>query len=419
VIYEATDDHTPVESLIWSYNSNASWLSFNKLTRVLSGNPILSDKGWYWVNITVNDGEGGFDSHNFTINVYLTTNLPPEITTEDEIFALIDTLYSIDYEATDDRTPVDYLQWSLETNASWLNITNDKGVLSGTPTIKDLGWYMVSIFVTDGEGGWDYHDFILTVVKEPTEINNAPVLTAPTLTPIEGDTKTDFIFSVHYFDKDDDVPESIKVVIDGNEHFMTLKMGGNAANDIYECRIKLSKGNHTYYFTASDGIEIVNTNTYKTPFIKKINEGQENNSMLYTGIGIIIIIIVVLILLFIFLKKKKEKEEEALVEEEQPPPLEEVLPEVTAELPLPPEIPPEQPSVPETPPEQSPTPEVTPQVVPQIEAAPESAPQVEEQHAPTPQVEPPLQPQVAEQKPQGQVPVPKIKRQPTIKESNP
>ncbi len=135
-------------------------------------------------------------------------------------------------------------------------------------------------------------------------------------------------------------------------------------------------------------------------------DGEEDNTLLYAGIGIIVIVlIVILILLFIFLKKKKGKEEEPPVEEPQPPPPEEVPPEAPPEQPPTPEIPPEQPSVPETPPEQTPTPEVTPQVVPQVEPAPEQAPmpQVEEQPQPKPQVE---------------QPVPKIKTEPTIEENN-
>jgi predicted transcriptional regulator len=264
VIYQATDDRTPFDSLIWSYNSNASWLSFNKVTRSLTGNPALTNVGWYWVNVTVNDGESGFDSHNFTLTVWATANQLPDILTEDDINAVVDELYSVDYDAEDDRTPEEYLQWSVKTNATWLSMQTNTGVLAGTPTSDDVGWFQVNVTVFDGEDGWDWHRFILTVSREPIGENNAPILTNPTMAPTAGDTNTEFTFAVHYFDMDGDLPTSIEVVIDGNEYNMTLKVGEYTSNGIYIYKTKLSKGNHTYYFTASDGIETVSTNTFTT-----------------------------------------------------------------------------------------------------------------------------------------------------------
>ncbi len=442
VIYVATDDRTPLDVLIWSYNSNASWLSFNKITRTLSGNPTLSDVGWYWVNITVGDGEGGFDSHNYTLTVWATANEPPDILTEDDINAVVDELYSVDYEAEDDHTPIDKLVWSLETNTSeWLGIDKVTGVLSGTPKLEDVGSYWVKVSVFDREDGWDFTNFTLYVTTEPlTKL--PPKLTNPTMTPLTGNTNTEFTFSVDYSHPDGDLPDSIQVVIDGNANNM------ESTNGHYKYSTKLSEGNHTYYFTTTLGDIVVNTNEYQTGYIDKSTDvepddgnGDEDNTMLYAGIGIVvIIIIVILILLFIFLKKKKVKEEEeAPVVEEPPPeappqeqPPEPMVPQEpisVPEQPPPPEVPPEQvpapetppseqPPIPETPPpEQPPTPEVTPpQVVPQVEPAPEPAPmpQVEEEPVPTPQPQVEAQEPAVEQSEEAQVqpqeqPVPKIK----------
>jgi outer membrane protein assembly factor BamB len=422
VIYEAIDDRTPLESLLWSYDSNASWLSFNKLSRTLSGNPTLSDVGWYWVNITVFDDGGKFDSRNFTLTVWATANQPPEILTEDDINAVVDELYSVDYEAEDDHTPIDKLVWSLETNTSeWLGIDPKTGVLRGTPKLEDVGSYWVKVSVDDGEDGWDFSNFTLYVTTEPIT-DFKPELRNPSMTPTSGDTNTEFTFSVDYSHPNGDPPDSIQVVIDGEGYDMT------STNGHYEYKTKLSEGNHTYYFTTRLGNFKVDTDTYNIGHITKA-EGQpedgdgddeDENTMFYTGIGIVvIIIIVVLILLFIFLKKKKGKEEEPPMEEVQPPPPEE-LPEVLPEQPPIPEVPPEQVPSPETPPsdqpqvppEQPTTTEVTPQVPqPQVEPAPTEP-------APSPLVEeqPVTQPQ-AEQQPQGQAPVPNMKN-PIIEEEN-
>ncbi|MCK5560330.1 MAG: PQQ-binding-like beta-propeller repeat protein, partial [Thermoplasmata archaeon] len=258
VIYEATDDRTPLESLIWSYDSNASWLSFNQITRTLSGNPTLSDAGWYWVNITVGDGDGGFDSHNFTLKVWATANEPPDILTDNDVNAVVDELYSVDYEAEDDRTPLDKLQWSLETNTSdWLDIDPKTGILSGIPKLKDVGSYWVKVSVFDGEDGWDFTNFTLWVTTEPiTKL--PPELINPSMTPSTGDTETMFTFSVDYSHPDGDLPDSIQVVIDGNANNM------DSTNGHYEYSTKLSEGNHTYYFTTTLGDSVVNTNEYQT-----------------------------------------------------------------------------------------------------------------------------------------------------------
>ncbi|MCK5560002.1 MAG: hypothetical protein KAJ51_05390, partial [Thermoplasmata archaeon] len=319
-LYEATDDRTPLNSLIWSYNSNASWLNFNKLTRTLSGNPTLSHVGWCWVNITVGDGEGGFDSHNFTLTVYTTANQPPDILTEDDNNAVVGEVYSVDYEADDDRTPVNNLRWSLETNASdWLNIDPETGVLSGTPELKDVGSYWVKVSVFDGEDGWDFTNFTLWITTEPIT-SFKPELSNPTMTPTSGDTDTQFTFSVDYSHPEGDLPDSIQVVIDGVGNDMT------PSNGHYEYSTKLSEGNHTYYFKTTLGDFTDDTGTFNTGYITKAEDqpedgdedGDEDNTMLYAGIGIVvIIIIIVLILLFIFLKKKKEKEEEVPIEETQ------------------------------------------------------------------------------------------------------
>ena len=354
--------------------------------------------------MTVTDEVGAFDFHNFTLTVYLTSNQPPKITTEDKLTATVNITYSVDYDATDDRTLIDRLRWSLETNASWLGIDPDTGVLSGTPKLKDVGSYWVKVSVFDGEDGWDHHEFTLRVFKIPIKENNVPVLSNPTMTPSEGDVETEFTFTVHYYDDDSDAPTFIQVVIDNKSYNMTLE-SGNLSNGTYEYSTKLSKGTHIYYFTASDGVEAVETDEFTTPYIDKVNGkiSQEEFSWLWL-ILIITVIIIVLIIVFLIIRRKRIVQEEEPPEEEQPPtegPIEdtELKDRRTEELSLPPL---EQPSTLEIQQEQPllevPTPEVPPQV-PQVEESPASMPQVEEQPVPTPQIDqsPQVQPQVEPQ----------------------
>jgi flagellar biosynthesis/type III secretory pathway M-ring protein FliF/YscJ len=166
--------------------------------------------------------------------------------------------------------------------------------------------------VNDGEGGWGYQEFTLKVIKDTVEPLLPPKLSSPKMSPTSGNIETVFTFTVDYNHPEGDLPDSIQVVIDGNAYNL------ESTNGHYEYSTKLSEGNHTYSFITKLGEFTVNTSTYNTGHINKVEDQPidgdekddvEDNTMLYTGIGIIFLIIVILILLFIFLKKRGKKEE--------------------------------------------------------------------------------------------------------------
>jgi hypothetical protein len=137
--------------------------------------------------------------------------------------------------------------------------------------------------------------------------NDAPVLSEPTISPTEGDTETEFTFTIHYYDADEDVPIFIQVVIDNTFYNMTLTTG-DPSNGTYTYRLKLSEGTHTYYFTASDGIVTVSTDNFTIDIAKPGKKSKESSWFSLIWI-IIVIIIIFLIFLFIILKRKRKKEE--------------------------------------------------------------------------------------------------------------
>ena len=67
--FEAIDQDPTQDELVWSFESNASWLEIDYKTGELSGSPDDGDVGQFWVNITVSDGNGGTDSFNYSIAV--------------------------------------------------------------------------------------------------------------------------------------------------------------------------------------------------------------------------------------------------------------------------------------------------------------------------------------------------------------
>ena len=161
----------------WSLSTDASWLKIDDSTGVLSGVPTNADVGSYWVNIKVNDYHQGTDSHNFTLTVLNTNDLPKIITTDIET-AVEDDLYRVQYNASDIDPTGDIITWSLFTNADWLNMGSSSGILSGTPDNRDVGDYWVDLIVDDGKGGIAGHNFTLTV----TNVNDDPVITTTDVT---------------------------------------------------------------------------------------------------------------------------------------------------------------------------------------------------------------------------------------------
>jgi hypothetical protein len=172
VDYEAIDIDPTLDNLTWNLQTNASWLAFNTTTGVLSGTPTNWEIGPYWVNVSVSDGNGGFDFTNFSLNV-MEVNDPPQITSSDIDFALEDSLYEVDYNFTDidDIT----VSWYLVTNGTWLSIDPSTGILNGTPDNSEVGWCWVNVTVDDGRGGIDFTNFTITVNNTSPLITNIPV----------------------------------------------------------------------------------------------------------------------------------------------------------------------------------------------------------------------------------------------------
>jgi predicted transcriptional regulator len=165
--YNSSDDGQGI--VTWKLHTDAAWLGFDNLTGELLGTPANDDRGTYWVNVTVDDGNGGLDWSNFTL-IVSDVNDDPIITVNDEVLVVEDEYYEVDYEAVDIDGETDF-QWFLETNASWLTVNRDKGVLSGIPLNEHVGISFVNVTVTDSRGGSDSHNFTLKVINA----NDPPV----------------------------------------------------------------------------------------------------------------------------------------------------------------------------------------------------------------------------------------------------
>jgi hypothetical protein len=146
----------PVTS--WTFESNASWLTWDNANHNLSGTPDNGDVGNYWVKLNITDGLGNYDEHVLTVTVQ---NTDPEIQTENVVEALEGLPYDVDYHSSDEG--LGGAEWLIETNAPWLSLDSRTGRLSGKPTIENRGVYWVKVTIDDGNGGFDITNFTLIV----------------------------------------------------------------------------------------------------------------------------------------------------------------------------------------------------------------------------------------------------------------
>ncbi len=133
----------------------------------LKGTPDNGDVGEYNVLINVTDGDNRFTEHQYDLTV---ENLLPNILTDPIVEIYQDEEYSVQY--TSDEGSGD-LSWGLITDAGWLSMDPDSGLLSGTPTNDDVGVQEVTVRFSDGNGGMDSKTFNLDVL----DINDPPLIT--------------------------------------------------------------------------------------------------------------------------------------------------------------------------------------------------------------------------------------------------
>jgi len=195
VDYNSTDDGQG--HISWHLKTNAgAWLSINSTTGVLSGTPRNDDVGGHYVNVSVDDGNGGRDFANFTLSV-VNVNDPPKILGKDNTSVYQDKQYATNYTVVDpDKTDTVFI-WTIRTNASWLSIVSATGKVTGTPDNSNVGRYWVNVTAKDPAQAYDFRNFTLTVMN----VNDPPVWVDVPKDVIIEDTAT-YTFDVNATDID-------------------------------------------------------------------------------------------------------------------------------------------------------------------------------------------------------------------------
>lgn len=177
----------------WSFSTEASFLSMDPVTGLLSGTPANDDVGEYDVMVVFSDGNGGSDTHEFLLTVS-DINDPPSIQTLSIPNATEDESYEIQFEGSDIDGEI--LNWTYEMDSDWLTGTSN-GLLSGIPSNDDVGNYTIKVKAADPRGLYAEEEYLISVIN----VNDEPEwIDVPDYVKIdEGET---FIFDINATDVD-------------------------------------------------------------------------------------------------------------------------------------------------------------------------------------------------------------------------
>ncbi len=161
--FEVEDTGPDPKPLLWNMETNANFLHFLASAAILEGDPSNDDVGTYWINISVTDGIERNTSVNFTLIVE-NVNDNPIILTEmipSSIWGLqfSHRMKGIDFDPTNDT-----LFWSLDSNASFIDLDILTGNLTCNPGENEVGRYWINVTLKDGNGGYDSGNFSFSVM---------------------------------------------------------------------------------------------------------------------------------------------------------------------------------------------------------------------------------------------------------------
>ena len=191
--FDSTDDGQG--DITWQYYGNASWLGMDTATGEVQGTPSNEEVGPWWVNVSVDDGNGGVDRLEFTVEV-LNVGDAPVIITMDLPGATEDAPYSFTFEHTDqDRG--DSVTWTLENDIGWLVMDAMTGTVQGTPSNDDVGSVRLEVAATDSYG----LEATIHLDLRVQNVNDPPSIITEDVTSAEEDSE----YRVEYSATDPDV----------------------------------------------------------------------------------------------------------------------------------------------------------------------------------------------------------------------
>jgi hypothetical protein len=144
------DQHVFGDSLRYSVKIKPQWLSLNSTTNILSGRPLSENVQDTLVVIELADGIGGYARQTYNLHV-TPTNHPPSIKSTPESVAYEDSTYkySIIVEDIDKTFKHDSVTIRLLNGPVWLSLSTSGEILSGKPSVNNIGDTVVRIEARD------------------------------------------------------------------------------------------------------------------------------------------------------------------------------------------------------------------------------------------------------------------------------
>ena len=202
------------DTITYSKVTGPDGLTVDAESGLVQWSPVQDDLGTVAVEILLEDGKGESTRHAYTLNV-LNTNDPPALAIISDSTAVEDAAFAFAVSGSD-PDPEDTLEYSLTTAPEGMTITQE-GVISWVPVEADIGDYVITVQVADGEAATASRTFSLTVAG----VNDPPVITsAPGTTILEDAT---YLYAVVAEDEEEEelayslaaAPQGMSIGADG------------------------------------------------------------------------------------------------------------------------------------------------------------------------------------------------------------
>jgi hypothetical protein len=164
----------PAETITLS--DNTSLFDIDASTGVIAFRPTQDQVGTYQIQITATDRAGASDRKNFTFEIQDAED-PPVLRAIPDQSAVQDQPFTYTVTGLDQDIPYgDSITFSDDSPLFSINSTT--GLISFTPTVKDIGVRRLTVTVTDSHGASDSRSFNLTVLNTIGNTDRPPAIEA-------------------------------------------------------------------------------------------------------------------------------------------------------------------------------------------------------------------------------------------------